>query len=496
MLQAYPIWSLALMAAGAGLLYFLARLFQLSNHVLAFSCALIMGGALILIVFPHLSILLSDHTDQLPSAIINPLQFNAGGQLISGLALLLGCLVSIFCGEYLNLDRRFHVFYPLLLIMMTGLTGMVFATDLFSVYLFCELMSINAYALVAFRKDTDTAIEAGYKYLIMGSAATIMMLMGIALVFFDSGSVRIDNLQTTASTWSEIGIICLFIGLGLKSAMVPMHTWLPDAHGRAPSSISAMLSGILVQSVLFTLVKVSLGLGGNPNLLGTIFLIIAGANIIVGNIMALVQQHTKRLLGYSTIAQMGYMMICLGIALRSSSLLAVQGFFFLLMIHAFSKALAFLSKGSLHYLISASRVSDLRGSSHQFPFTAIVFSLGLASLSGLPPLAGFTGKWFLLSSLIDQLDQPHIVAMIIFLAGSVIALGYYLPLMVTMFQDRESGNPPANNPERKKHLSLWMKVPMLLLGLLILLMSFFPQTFMHLSNEAVLSLLDMIGGNP
>lgn len=485
----YPTWPLAVLAIGAVLIYFLARLFRLPNHALAFCTALIFFSSLALVALPNL---LANTSATVSGFSSTSLAYDAGGQLIAGLALLLAGLVSIYCGEYLNLDRRFHVFYPLLMLMMAGLTGMVFSIDLFGVYLFCELMSINAYALVAFRKDTDTAIEAGYKYLIMGSAATIMMLMGIALVFFDSGSVRIDKLQALTSSWSEVGIICLFIGLGLKCAMVPMHTWLPDAHGRAPSSISAILSGILVQSVLFTLVKVTLGLGTDPHLLGTLLLIIAGANIIVGNSMALVQDHTKRLLGYSTIAQMGYMMICLGIGLRSSSVLALRAFFFLLMVHAFSKSLAFLSKGSLHYSIGASRISDLRSSAKPFPLVAAFFSLGLASLSGLPPLAGFTGKWFLLSSLIEQLDQLGITAMIIFLAGSVIALGYYLPLMVTLFQPSEQKSLSNYSADFSQKISWWMYVPMLVLGVFILTMSLFPQFFLQFTDGAVNSLFHMI----
>jgi len=239
-------------------------------------------------------------------------------------------------------------------------------------------------------------------------------------------------------------------------------------------------------------VRVCLGLGADARLLGTALMVIAAANIILGNVMALVQQHTKRLLGYSTIAQMGYMMICLGVGLRSTSALALQAFWFLLIIHGFSKALAFLSKGVWHYYFGATLTDDLKGKMQQSSLTAWVFSLGLASLSGLPPLAGFTGKWFLLTSLMEKLDRLGIAAMIVFLAGSVIALGYYLPLMVAMFQ--RTGEPSDENgpPAGRRRISPWMGVPLVCLAGGILLMSLFPQFFMQYTDGAVSFLMGMI----
>lgn len=483
------MWLLVLMASGAVLLYYLARILRFSNRILAAFSALILAGGLVLVAAPQAARNLPISGVHLSAGAGSAVLFNTGGQLVSVAALFLATLVCIYCGEYLNLDRRFHVFYPLLLMMMTGLTGMVFAADLFSVYLFCELMSICAYALVAFRKDSDTAIEAGYKYLIMGSAATILILLGIALIFMESGSVQITSMPPLGGAWSEFGVLCLFVGLGLKCAMVPMHTWLPDAHGRAPSSISAVLSGILVQSVLFTLARVCLGLGADAGLLGSALIVIAMANIALGNVMALVQKHTKRLLGYSTIAQMGYMMICLGVGLRSGSALALRAFWFLMAIHMFSKSLAFLSKGVIHYYFGATRTADLKGRLAQSPLTGWAFSLGLASLSGLPPLAGFTGKWFLLTSLMEQLDFLGIAAMILFLAGSVVALGYYLPLIVSLFQN---GDKESNSPPGKKPLSAWLGVPLVCLAAAILWMTFTPQVFLQQAEGAVNFLLGMI----
>jgi len=174
--------------------------------------------------------------------------------------------------------------------------------------------------------------------------------------------------------------------LGVKSAIVPLHTWLPDAHGWAPSSISAMLSGIIVQSAFYALLKVSLGLGFPAHDLGTLLIVLSLLNMTLGNGMALVQTYTKRLLAYSTIAQMGYVMLSVGVGLRYDVPLAIQAGFFLLLAHAAMKGVAFLCKGVCHFYCDATRIEDLRGTAMRLPLVAVVFSVALAGLAGVPPL--------------------------------------------------------------------------------------------------------------
>lgn len=481
------VWPIVSMTCGAIIVYLLARFFKLSNSTLAVFTALVFALTLALIWNmgrSDVELNIQNSTSPMSDA----LHFDYGAQLIAGLALFLSVLVAIYCGEYLKLDRRYHVFYPLLLLMIAGLTGMVFSVDLFAVYLFCELMSICAYALVAFRKDTDTAIEAGYKYLIMGSVSTIMVLLGIALIFFATGNLSLENRPDFHHFGYEAGIICIFVGLCVKCSVVPMHTWLPDAHGRAPSSISALLSGIIVQSVLFVLVKTCLLLRTDSFWLGTIIVTLAVGNILVGNVLALVQNHTKRLLGYSTIAQLGYMMLCVGMGLRNGSLLAFQAFFILVIQQAISKALAFLSKGNFHFYTGASLVKDLIEGAGQIPLTAGLFSLALLSLSGLPPLVGFTGKWMLLTSMMENFDRLGIIALIFFLAGSVIGLGYYLSIVVMLFQRKSSEKEQQIMIQNTKTGYIWMVVPMCILGFTIIFFSVAPNFLIRLTENAAILL--------
>lgn len=336
----HPVFqSIAILAGGALTVYLLGRLFTSRNETLACFTAFFIVLATPALLLPSATEQLAAEA-QLPTSESFLLIGNAfwpgetASRLIAAIALSLGFMVSIFSATYLELDRRYKTYYPLLLLTLAGLVGMVYARDLFLLYLFLEWMSICAYVLVAFRRNTDTAIEAGFKYLIMGSTGTILFLLGLAWIYRDTGQIIIPQQAWTAGQWARAGLVCALTGLGIKSAMVPLHTWLPDAHGRAPSSISAMLSGILIQGCFFVWLRVALGMGIPPATVGIVLLFLSFANMITGNLMALVQTHVKRLLAFSSIAQMGYIMFSFGIGLRFGLPQAIQAGFIYIAIHA------------------------------------------------------------------------------------------------------------------------------------------------------------------
>jgi proton-translocating NADH-quinone oxidoreductase chain N len=402
------------------------------------------------------------------------LRADPGAVVVIGTALALGLLVSIYSGRYLALDKRYETYYPLLLLLAAGLTGMVLAADLFNLYLFCELMSITAYVLVALRRRTDTAIEAGFKYLIMGSTGTIVLLLGISFVYRETGRLELPIvLDGRPGPWTRAGLACALVGLGIKSAIVPLHTWLPDAHGRAPSSISAMLSGIVIQSTFYTMLKVSLGLGIGGQRLGALLLALSALNMVVGNSMALVQTHTKRMLAYSSLAQMGYMMFGIGVGLTSRSAAAVQAGFFYLVAHAAIKGLAFLCKGVCHFYCHTTLVSQLRGTARQLPLVAVSMSVALGGLAAVPPLAGFAGKWFVLVSAARVATPAAWAGIAVMALNSVLALGYYLPLIAALYAAPE----PGAGSERIA-VSPWMAVPLLALSGLAIAIGIYPGPWM------------------
>jgi proton-translocating NADH-quinone oxidoreductase chain N len=413
------------------------------------------------------------------------LRAEPGALVIASTALGLGLLVTVYSGRYLSLDRRYETYYPLLLLLVAGLVGMVLAADLFNLYMFCELMSVAAYVLVGFRRRTRTAIEASFKYLVMGSVGTIVTLLGISFIYRERGHLAIPQTTDALGSWGLTGIACIITGLGIKSAIVPLHTWLPDAHGRAPSSISAMLSGIIVQSAFYTLLKVSLGLGFPAHSLGTLLIVLSILNMTLGNGMALVQAHTKRLLGYSTIAQMGYLMLAMGIGLRYGLASAIQTGFFLIPVQALTKGLAFLCKGVCHFYIDATTTEQLRGTSARLPLVAVAFTVALAGLAGIPPLAGFTGKWFVVTNGLRSADGLGYVGLVVLLLNSLLGLGYYLPLIGNLFA------PPPIRRAPEFRVSRWMVVPVTVMATLVIAVGLYPGPWLDWMGEAGIFLLEL-----
>jgi len=491
------LWVVAPMlwlAFGAFGIYLFARLISSRSELLAAGTALILVGALVsLIILAQDPALVASEAawgNFAPGGVV--LRARPIAILVSGIALGMGICVAIYSGCYLSLDRRYTTYYSLLLLMILGLLGMVKADDLFTLYLFTELMSISTYVLVALRRHTDTAVEAGFKYLIIGGTGTITLLMGVALIYRATGTTAIV-VPSSPDIWTRAGIACLWTGLGIKSAIVPGHTWLPDAYGRAPSSVNALSSAALIQGPLYVLLRTSLIFGLTPERIGLALILLSFANMTVGNVMALLQTNVKRLLGYSTIAQMGYVMFILGVGFRHGEPEAFRAGIFLILAHAVMKGLAFLSKGACHFYCGTTTIADLRGIARRLPFPAVAFALSLVGLASVPPLAGFSAKWFLLSRAIQPGDPLVMAGLVLVLVNTVVSLGYYLPLAVNVFaggaapqrtpapDDAAEGRVPTQPPiSRQVAISVWMVIPLVVLALLVVWIGFQPDPWWQL----------------
>jgi proton-translocating NADH-quinone oxidoreductase chain N len=478
----WVIAPLVCLTGGAFAIYLVARLLSRRNTLLALLTALAFAAALGTLV----PLFAAQDADVAAWGRFEEggtfLRADSGALVVAAVALGLGLLVALYSGQYLLLDRRYETYYPLLLLLVTGLVGMVLAADLFNLYMFCELMSIATYVLVAFRRHTDTAIEAGFKYLMMGSVGTVTILMGLSFVYRETGTLVLPLMVGTPGPWVRAGLGCFLVGFGIKSAVVPLHTWLPDAHGRAPSSISAMLSGIVIQSALYVMLKVCLGLGWPGHRLGTLMIVLSLFNMTVGNLLALVQTNTKRLLAYSTIAQMGYVMLSLGAGLRYHASEALQAAFFLLVAHAAMKGLAFLCKGVCHFYYDTTDIEELRGTASHMPLVAVAFSVALVGLAGVPPLAGFAGKWFILVGGVRSADALGYVGLGILLLNTLLSLGYYLPLIGILFAPQATGADDV--PMARIRISTWMAFPIVVLAGLVVAIGVYPGPWLDWTMDA------------
>lgn len=473
---------LASLLVGAFIVYLFARLVTERNGILALATAGTFGVAIVALIMligrcsrvtqPGLIDTCPWWGNSGPNSAA--LRAEPGSLVMSGLALGLGLCVALYCGRYLSLDQRYKITYPLLLLMVAGLIGMVMATDFFTLYLFCELMSVTAYVLVAFRRHTDTAVEAGFKYLIMGTTGTLTLLMGLSLIYRETGSLSLPQAISAPGLAARAGLGLMFVGLAIKSAIVPTHTWMPDAYGRAPSSVSAMLAGAVKQATFYVLLKVILGLGYPSRDLGTMLIALAVLNMTVGNFVALGQRNTKRLLAYSSIAQLGYVMFAIGIGLRYGVPSAIQGGFFLLLAYAVMKSLAFLSKGVCHFYCGTTLVSELRGTAQRLPLVAGAFSIAIVGMAGVAPLAGFAGKWYTLAEILTVRDWVANIGVAVFLFNTVLSLGYYLPLLASLYAPLGE-----DDDQFRIGISRWMTVPLALLSVIVIWMGVFPGLWLR-----------------
>lgn len=403
--------------------------------------------------------------------------------LMSLIVVILGFCVTLFSFPYMQDEDGEEKFYALLLALIGSIVGLGISQDLFNLWVWFEVMAISTYFLVAFYHEQPASLEAGFKYLTQSAVGSSLALFGIAILFSRTGTVYLPSFLgafTALDPLLYIGGILIIVGFGVKAAMVPLHTWLPDAHSQAPSGISAMLSGIVIEAGLVAMLRVVIVLNEVTHIWGLILLILGCVNILIGNLMALRQTEVKRLLAYSSIAQVGYMLVGFGMTLYmgfTTGITGAAGGYFHMFTHALMKGLAFLAAGSLLFVLHLAKgnhsplvLDDLNGASKKYPAVALMFSIALLGLGGLPPMAGFMSKWQILVGL-TQGRTAWLIAVVIFVGlNSILSLAYYAPIVNRMYRHEQSEVVAAGEA-----VSSWMISPMVILTIGILLLGVWPS---------------------
>jgi multicomponent Na+:H+ antiporter subunit D len=390
-------------------------------------------------------------------------------------ASLLGLFTTIYSMRYMEHDTRLTEFYTLLCTLVVAMIGVAFAGDFFTLFIFWEIMGITSYTLVAFRKESWGPIEAGFKYMVMGAIGSTILLMGIGLVYGMTGTVNFAHISSVLkgaapNLWIQIVFIIILIGFGIKSAIVPMHTWLPDAHPEAPSPISAMLSGMLIETALYGLSRV-LFLLFEPDLFQLPIAILAVVTMSVGNMLALLQPDVKRMLAYSSIAQVGYMLI----GLAAGTAYGALGLFLHIFNHSLMKGMAFLSIGSIVHEAGTRNISELKGVGRLMPFTTLATWVAFMGLGGVPGTNGFISKFILFNSAIGA---GYYILAIIGVLNSALSMYYYLKVLMTLMAK------PDNDTLKAKEVAIPMVGVVIVMAILIIYLGLLPGNLINLASDA------------
>ena len=334
-------------------------------------------------------------------------------------------------------------FYALALVVVPGLLGITVSGDLFNVFVFLEIAAIASYALVA--SGRAPALAAGFRYLVLGTVGASFYLLGVGLLYALTGTLNMADLAdrvpaVSASPLFAGGVAFIVVGLAIKVALFPLHGWLPDAYTHAPPPVAALLPAVATKAPAYALARTLLYVLRPDELAVTTVLAWAGgAAVVVGGLFALRQTDARRLLAYSSVSQMGY--IVLGLGLANSS--ALTGAYLHILNHAVMKSSLFMAVGAL--MLSA-RGPSLGALAQLAPRPLIGACMVVAALSmvGVPPAGGFFSKWYLLQGAIEA-GQPVLVAAILF--GSLLAAVYMYRLTEAVWLT--PGGPPGAPRQRE-----------------------------------------------
>ncbi len=416
----------------------------------------------------------------LPSLLLIGLSFK-----LDILALYLGLLVSViwllvvvYSLDYMAGDHFRRRFYNFVLLNLSGCLGFFFAGDLLTMFLFFELLTIVSYVLVV-HEESEDSIRAGNRYIFLSLIGGLGLLVSTVIIYMEAGTINFatGGVIEEYSLSMAIAFFVFVFSFGIKAGIFPFHVWLPIAHPIAPSPASAILSGIMIKTGAYGILRIMYNiydidlirdLGWNK-----ILLVIAGITIFLGSAGAIFEYDLKKRLAYSSISQMGY--ILLGMSFLN--VVGLVGNIFHITAHAIMKSCLFLAAGAIIYKTGKKDVRELSGIGREMPFTMVSFSLAALAMIGIPPLNGFISKWELSIGAL-QAGYPLYVGLL--LLSSLMNAIYYFPIINSAFFGN-TGTEASDGPE----LSKKMLYPIVILAAGTIVFGLLPYNYpLTLAQEA------------
>ena len=401
---------------------------------------------------------------------------------VDALGLFFGLLIAtavfvamIYSFSYMSHDDNEPQYYTLFLMLCGGVMGFVLSGDLFNMFIMIEILTFAAVALTAFRNTVFGALEAAFKYLVVGCIGSSCILAGTIMLYAQAHTLNFAQLAAflpgNLNTATIVAYALLFIGFCTKAFIVPFHPLAADAHGAAPAPVSVLISGVLTKSGLYGIIRLTYVLFRTMDL-GTVqfWLVFLGSvSMFVCVTMALAQHDFKRLLAFHSISQIGYVLTAAGLA----TALGVSSGLYHAMNHTLFKGLLFLCAGAVLHETGTTDLGKLGGLSRKMPQTTVLFLVGAFSISGIPPFNGFASKWMIYQATYQRAVESgnigFLFATIVALVTSTLTLASFVKVTQSVF----FGQLPKEY-ENVQEVSLGMRLAMGILALLCILTGLFP----------------------
>ena len=371
------------------------------------------------------------HLGGWPTPVGIDMRLDALATLLLLIVSIVGLAVSIYSIDYMRRFTARSHFYSLFLLMVTGMNGVILAGDLFNLYVFLEVAAIASYSLVAFGCAHEE-LEASFKYIVLGSLSSALILTAVALVYGITGTLNLAHIAARiAESGKDTPLLLAFglliCGFSFKAALVPFHAWLPDAHPAAPAPVSAMLSGVLIKAIgIYVLARLAFNVFGiADNELGLLRWL-GLLSMVAGGILAAGQKDIKRLFAYSSISQVGFMVLGLGLGTP----LGLVGGLYHMVNHALFKSLLFLNAGTIEYTTGTRKLKKLGGLNRELPVTAATSLIGSMSIAGIPPFSGFWSKLIIVLACVESGYYGFATAAVLV---SIVTLAYQLKVQRMAF---------------------------------------------------------------
>jgi len=408
----------------------------------------------------------------------------------------IGLMVGIYSIESITkeLPNKIIPFYSIYLLLITGLMGMTITGDIFNFYVFLEVSSLTAYALIAMG-DRGDGVVASFNYLIMGTVAASFILLGIGYLYAVTGSLNMADMQSLLPSIYDSKVVLaalafFMVGFSIKVGLFPLHAWLPDAYTHAPSAASALIAGLMTKVGAYAMIRFMFSVFTpafviDITSMAEILTWAAALAIIVGSVLAIAQSDIKRMLAYSSISQIGYILLGVGLV----NVIGMQGGLLHILNHSLMKCALFLVAGAIFYRTGIRNLYQFQGLGKKMPVTTTVFLIAGLSMIGVPGTVGFTSKWYLA---LGSIEAGQWIFVAVILISSLLNIVYFW----RVFDNIWFGHPHEVEHIKRDEAPLSMLIPMVILAALCIFFGLFAYYPLHYVLEPLSNALLGIGVLP